>query len=147
MKKTYRYLYAMIVGLTTLSLASCDKPPEKIAEQSADQLHQEQTPFETTANEIAKEYADNPVAADNKFKDATFNVSGIITDTSKNFIKEPFVSLEGGTEPGKEPQFAFQQSEKDQAAELQPGQSIRLQCIGQGNISKIPMAGECKILE
>lgn len=147
MKKIYPCVCGIVAGLTILSLSSCNQPPEEIVEQSADQLHQEQMPFETTANEIAKAYADNPVAADNKFKDATFNVSGIIVETSKNLIQEPSVSLDGGTEPGKEPQFAFQQSEKDQAAGLQPGQRISLQCVGQGSISDIPMAGDCKILE
>lgn len=147
MKKIYQYSCAIIASVAILGLAACDKPPESITEQSSDELHPEKAPFETTANEIAQEYADNPAAADNKFKDATFNVSGTIAEISKNFIKEPYVSLEGGMAPGKEPQFAFQQSEKDKAAELQPGQTIHLQCIGQGNISEIPMAGDCKILE
>lgn len=147
MKKILQCLFGIAALILVFNLSACNKPPEKIQEKSADQINDEKAPFETTANEIAKEYADNQVAADNKFKDATFNVSGTIVDTSKNFIKEPYVSLKGGIDPSKEPQFAFQQSEKDKGAQLRPGQNIKLQCIGQGDISEIPMAGECKILE
>jgi len=147
MQKFLKLLSSMFIGLMTLGLISCNKPPETIQEKSSDQLTEEKSFFETTATEIAKEYADNPAAADNKFKDATYNVTGMIVDTSKNFIKEPYVSLKGGLNPEKEPQFVFQQSEKDKAAELKIGQNIKLQCIGQGDISEIPMSGECKILE
>lgn len=138
------------IGITAsvmiLGLVSCSRPPE--TERTSDnKIIQEQPPLETTATEIAKEYADNAVAADNKFKDITFNVTGTIADVSKNFIQEPYVSLKGGIDTSKEPQFVFQQSEKDKGAELKVGQNIRLQCIGQGDLADVPMAGECKILE
>lgn len=144
MKNSIYYLFA---SLLVISLTACKKPPENIQDKSSDQLNEERSYFETTAAEIAKEYAESAAAADNKFKDATYNVSGVIVATSKNFIKEPYVSLKGGVHPDKEPQFVFQQSEKEKAAKLKNGQEVRLQCIGQGDISEIPMSGECKILD
>jgi hypothetical protein len=144
MKNSNQYLLASLVALT---LISCEKPPENIEDKSADQLSERKSFFETTATEIAKEYAANPAAADNRFKDATYNVTGVIVETTQNLIKEPFVSLKGGVKADKEPQFVFQQSEKDKAATLKTGQEVKLQCIGQGDLSEIPMSGECKILD
>jgi hypothetical protein len=142
------YLLGILAGLMVLNLTACDKPTEKIQERTSDnKIVEEKAPFETTANEIAKAYADNVVTADNKFKDITFNVTGTVAEVSKNLIKEPYVRLKGGVNTDKEPQFVLQQSEKDKAAELKVGQNIKLQCIGQGNLAEIPMAGECKFLD
>jgi hypothetical protein len=146
MKKTQKWVYGISVGLMSLSLIGCDRPPEE--ERSSDnKVIEEKAPFETTASEIAKEYADNAVAADNKFKDTTFNVSGTIVDVNKNSINEPYVSLKGGVDPTKEPQFAFIVADREKAFELKPGQNIKLQCKGLGDMADAPMAGECKILE
>jgi hypothetical protein len=146
MKKTQKWVYGISVGLMSLSLIGCDRPPEE--ERSSDnKVIEEKAPFETTASEIAKEYADNAVAADNKFKDTTFNVSGTIVDVNKNSINEPYVSLKGGVDPAKEPQFAFIVADREKAFELKPGQNIKLQCKGLGDMADAPMAGECKILE
>lgn len=146
MKKLQKCFYGMSVGLVTLSLMGCDRPPEE--ERSSDnKIIEEQAPMETTASEIAKEYADNAVAADNKFKDTTFNVSGTIVEVNKNEINEPYVSLKGGIDPTKEPQFAFIVADREKAFELKPGQNIKLQCKGLGDMADAPMAGECKILE
>jgi hypothetical protein len=136
----------IILGLITFNLSSCEKPAE--TERTSDhKIVTEKPPFETTAVEIAKAYADNVVTADNKFKDATFNVSGTIVDISKNFIKEPHLSLKGGVDSAKEPQFVFLQSETAKGSELKIGQDVKLQCIGQGDLAEIPMAGECRVLE
>lgn len=140
--------HGMLAGLMVLSLTACDKPEEKIQERTSDnKIVEEKAPFETTANEIAKAYADNVVTADNKFKDIRFNVSGTVADVSKNMIEEPYVRLKGGVNESKEPQFVLQQSEKDKASELKVGQNIKLECIGQGDLAEIPMAGECKFLD
>lgn len=146
MKNLQKCFYGISVGLMTFSLMGCDRPPEE--ERTSDnQIVEEQPPMETTASEIAKEYADNSAAADNKFKDTTFNVSGTIVDVNKNSINEPYVSLKGGVNPDKEPQFAFIVADREKAFELKPGQDIKLQCKGLGDMADAPMAGECKILD
>ena len=146
MKNLQKCFYGISVGLMTFSLMGCDRPPEE--ERTSDnQMVEEQPPMETTASEIAKEYADNSAAADNKFKDTTFNVSGTIVDVNKNSINEPYVSLKGGVNPDKEPQFAFIVADREKAFELKPGQDIKLQCKGLGDMADAPMAGECKILD
>jgi hypothetical protein len=146
MKKSQKWVYGMSVGLMTLGLMGCERPPEQ--ERTADnKVVEEKAPLETTASEIAKEYADNSVAADNKFKDTTFNVSGTIVDVNKNSINEPYVSLKGGVDSTKEPQFAFIVADREKAFELKPGQNVKLQCKGLGDMADAPMAGECKILD
>ncbi|MFD1122472.1 hypothetical protein ACFQ2T_08165 [Methylophilus flavus] len=146
MKKSQKWVYGMSVGLMTLGLMGCDRPPEQ--ERTSDnKVVEEKAPLETTASEIAKEYADNSVAADNKFKDTTFNVSGTIVDVNKNSINEPYVSLKGGVDSTKEPQFAFIVADREKAFELKPGQNVKLQCKGLGDMADAPMAGECKILD
>jgi hypothetical protein len=146
MKKSQKWVYGISVGLMTLGLMGCDRPPEQ--ERTSDnKVVEEKAPLETTASEIAKEYADNSVAADNKFKDTTFNVSGTIVDVNKNSINEPYVSLKGGVDSTKEPQFAFIVADREKAFELKPGQNVKLQCKGLGDMADAPMAGECKILD
>jgi hypothetical protein len=146
MNTSQKWVYGMAAGLLTMSLIGCERPPEQET-TSDNKVIQEQPPLETTASEIAKEYADNSVAADNKFKDKTFNVSGTIVDVQKNSINEPFVSLKGGVDTTKEPQFAFIVADREKAFELKPGQNVKLQCKGLGDLADAPMAGECKILE
>ncbi|MGP1716556.1 MAG: OB-fold protein [Methylophilus sp.] len=146
MKKSHTWFYGISVGLMAVSLIGCERPPEQET-TSDNKIVAEQPPLETTASDIAKEYADNAVAADNKFKDITFNVSGTIVDVQKNSINEPYVSLKGGVDPTKEPQFAFIVADREKAFELKPGQNVKLQCKGLGDLADAPMAGECKILE
>ena len=146
MNKLQKFFSGILAAALALSLISCDRPPEKEI-TSDNKIIQEKPPLETTAEEIAKEYADNSMAADNKFKDITFNVSGTIEKKKKNEINEPFVSLKGGVDPAKEPQFAFIVSDREKAFELKPGQQVKLQCKGLGDLKDAPMAGECKILD
>lgn len=146
MKNLLNWVCGILASVVILGLMSCEKPPETLAEKSADDIAEETSPFETTASDIARAYADNQVAADNQFKDTTFNVTGTIVAVSKNFIQEPHVSLAGGVDSDREPQFVFQQSEKDKASSLKVGQEVHLQCIGQGDLAEVPMAGECKLL-
>lgn len=133
-------------GLLLLSLISCERSPE--TEVSADhKLIVKMPPFETTPSEIAWEYSNNSIAADNIFKNKVFNVKGNIVNVAKNSINEPYVSLRGGVNPDKEPQFAFIMSDREKAFELTAGQTVELQCKGLGELAGAPAAGECKIIK
>ncbi|MGQ2966991.1 OB-fold protein [Methylophilus sp.] len=103
-------------------------------------------PFETTAGEIAKAYANDAVAADEKYKNKAFIVSGSVVDKSTDPSEHAVLILEGGIDPLLEPHFTLADSEKSKAAELKKGQKVKLQCYGKGEVSKIAHAEDCEIL-
>lgn len=145
MIKIRTFSFSIATLCLVLGLTSCERSPEKEI-TSDNKVVVEKPPFDTTASEIAWEYSNDAMAADNKFKNKTFNVTGVIVNVNKNSINEPYVSLKGGVNPNKEPQFAFIVADREKAFELIPGQSIKLQCKGLGDLSGAPAAGECKIL-
>jgi hypothetical protein len=103
-------------------------------------------PFETTAGEIAKAYASDAAAADKKYKNKAFIVSGSVVDKSTDASDHAVLVLEGGVNPLLEPHFTLADSEKNKAAELKKGQGVKLQCYGKGEITKIAHAEDCELV-
>jgi hypothetical protein len=103
-------------------------------------------PFETTAGEIAKAYANDAVAADEKYKNKAFIVSGSVVDKNTDPSDHAVLLLEGGVNPLLEPHFTLADSEKSKAAELKKGQGVKLQCYGKGEIAKIAHAEDCELV-
>jgi hypothetical protein len=146
MKKIRICFFIFVTNFSAFCLTSCERPPEK--EISSDnKIDVEMRPFETTASEIAWEYSNDAMTADEKFKDKTFNLTGVIVGVSKNSTNEPYVTLKGGLNPKKEPQFAFIVKDREKASGLITGQSVKLQCKGLGVLDGAPAAGACKLLE
>jgi hypothetical protein len=103
-------------------------------------------PFETTAGEIAKAYASDTAAADKKYKNKAFIVSGSVVDKNTDPSEHAVLLLEGGVNPLLEPHFTLADSEKNKAAELKKGQGVKLQCYGKGEIAKIAHAEDCELV-
>ena len=99
-----------------------------------------------TANDIAKSYNENTVAADQKFKDKKFKVIGTVADISTDLLGDPYVTLRGGVNQFMEPQFGFEKSDSAQLAKLKKGSKVTLICTGKGDVAKTPMSGSCSLL-
>jgi hypothetical protein len=103
-------------------------------------------PFETTAAEIAKAYTSDSAAADEKYKNKAFIVSGSVVEKATDASDHAVLVLEGGVDPLLEPHFILADSEKNKAAELQKGQAVKLQCYGKGEVAKVAHAEDCELL-
>jgi hypothetical protein len=103
-------------------------------------------PFETTAGAIAKAYANDTAAADKKYKNKAFIVSGNVVNMNTDPSDHAVLLLEGGVNPLMEPHFTLADSEKSKAAELKKGQGVKLQCYGKGEVAKIAHAEDCELV-
>jgi len=99
-----------------------------------------------TAIQLAQEYQANTVAADQKFKGKQFKVSGRVTNINTDIMGRPYVTM-GGTNEFMAPQFAFDESASDQLAKIRKGMKLTLVCEGTGDIAKIPMSKDCRVLQ
>ncbi len=161
MKKVLKWVGLTFLGLIVLGviIEAIKTPEEKAAEASAReqqalvkaeqdkaQIQQEiDNLLSVSAHEIASEYNENTVAADQKFKDKKFKVSGTIADINTDFMGDPYLTLKGGVNEFMEPQFGFEKSDSVQLADLKKGQKVTLICIGKGDVAKIPMSGSCSL--
>jgi hypothetical protein len=114
--------------------------------QTTAQTSQEATrlPIVTVA-ELVRAYDENTVAADAKFKDKEFQVSGTIDDINTDIIGNPYVTLRGGNEL-MPPQFGFDKGSNEALAKLKKGMKVTMVCTGQGDITKTPVSGNCSLL-
>jgi len=162
MKKVLKWVGIAFIGLIVLGIFNnaTKSPEQKAAEIAAreqksvqqaevkrKQLKQEIAALITvTASDIAAAYNANTVAADQKFKDKKFKVSGVVVDINTDFMGNPYVTLRGGVNQFMQPQFRFEKSNTAQLANLKKGAKVTLVCIGKGDVAKTPMSGSCSLL-
>ncbi|MDP3266383.1 MAG: hypothetical protein Q8M39_06115 [Sulfuricurvum sp.] len=151
MKKVLKWVGLTFVGLIVLGMIinATKTPEEKAAKTEQDQAQAQQEIDNlpsVSASEIASEYNENTVAADQKFKDQKFKVTGTIADINTDFMGDPYLTLKGGVNQFMEPQFGFEKSDAAQLANFAKGQKVTLICIGKGDVAKTPMSGSCSIL-
>lgn len=101
---------------------------------------------QVTARELTLAYSQNTVAADMKFKDKQFRVSGVVKEIATGLMGDPYLVLAGGVNEFMEPQFHFSKSESEALARLKQGATVKLACTGNGDVAKTPMSGDCKLL-
>ena len=109
---------------------------------------------------IFKDYQDNEVAADGKYKGKWFVVTGKISEISKDFRDKPYLvfAMDGyGLSSVRADLFddqvcgASKESGvkscpvAERAARLKKGQKIDIECKGGGMIVKVPTLRECLI--
>lgn len=112
------------------------------------------------AKRIFKDYQDNEVSADSKYKGKWFVVTGKVSEISKDFRDKPYLvfSMDGyGLSSVRANLFDDQvcgvSKEKgvtscpaaERAAKLKKGQKIDLECKGGGMVVKVPQLRECLI--
>ena len=149
MKKALTWGLGIFVALIIVWLIVGESPEETQTQQTVEEkpvLSNNAPPFETTAGEIAKAYADDTTAADKKYKNKAFIASGNVVEMNADESDHAVLVLDGDVNPLLEPRFILADSEKNKAAELKKGQKVKLQCYGKGEVTKIAHAEDCELL-
>lgn len=95
-----------------------------------------------SASAITKNYEDNEVAADNKFKGKKIRITGIVESINKDIGGGVFLALKGNKIFGGLSASMAKESASE-TAELRKGQKIELFCTGRGMILTSVMVGNC----
>jgi hypothetical protein len=162
MKRILKWIGLLFIGFIALGLViDATKSPEEKAvdaqkrEQKQHQLEEEKRLKAKqeldalpaiSANSLAAAYNENTVAADQKFKDKKFKVTGLVASINTDFMGDPYITLSGGVNQFMEPQFGFSKTEAERLANLKKGTKVSLVCVGKGDVAKIPMSGSCVLL-
>jgi len=122
----------MLLGVFfVLALASGEEETEK---EVVEKLETEEA-IQISSTQIYKDYDDNEVAADNKYKDKVVEVKGKIIDISKDYSDDIVIKLNGLIDNEYEivgVSCTFSKSHNSEAASLSKGQiiTIRGKCDG-----------------
>lgn len=148
MKRVLKWVFGIFAGLIVIGLIFGGKTNTSSPDSSSsvEAKAAEPVAFETTAAEITKAYSDNTLAADKKYKDKSFIVSGTVAEINTDMFDRAYLTLKGGVNQFMEPQFVLDDAEKEKAATLKKGQKIKLKCVGKGDIAKTPMSEDCLIM-
>ncbi|OUM04513.1 OB-fold protein [Variovorax sp. JS1663] len=95
----------------------------------------------TTPKEVAKIYADNQVAGDQKFFRKRLLLSGKIESISSGLGNTPYIVYRDTGPIGA--QAHLSRDLAPAAAQLKKGQSVALVCNGKGSVAGVPMFGDC----
>jgi hypothetical protein len=92
---------------------------------------------------MAADYERNTVAADQRYEDQRFKVSGVVESINIDLFGNPYVTLRGGVNSFMAPQFKLDSTHCNYAAGLQQGLLITLLCNGRSDVAKTPMSDAC----
>ena len=96
-----------------------------------------------TTDELQRDYEKNEVAADEKYKDHYFFVSGRIQDIKRSIGKNYYLELNGGSNMFMHPSAHMEEQEKNYLATLNKGEKVHLFCRGEGMIIGSAHLGHC----
>lgn len=99
-------------------------------------------PAPVDAKVLVAAYARNADAADKRYKGVGLRVTGVVAEEPALYRRSPFVALEG-TDLTNRPVAVLDPARKDQLAGLRSGQSVTLDCLGNGHVSGTPMLKSC----
>ena len=139
---------AMLATLVSLCavLTACGGGSKDAASQSAQEVKPEAAPIAVKASQIVKDYDENTVAADEKYKGKKLLVSARISEISTDLFDKPYLVLDGPN-PFQRAQMHFDDDAKSVMAGLKKGQQIKAVCVGGGDVAKSPMLKDCRITE
>lgn len=141
MKKVFKWIGIVFVALIVIGIIATPKKKDGVAAETKI----EPTIVVTSAGELARAYHDNTVAADQKFKGKTLQISGTIDSIGTSIGGSPYITLRGGVNQFMEPQLSFERAELDALAKVKVGQKVTAICLGTGDMAKKPMADDCTI--
>lgn len=152
MKNIFTLVFISTAGLFLVlgcsNSSDSNKPAVKTEsaapEVSAQTTPEDQPPIKITAKNLTKEYEENELAADGKYKDKQLAVSGKVSNIAETFGNVT-VSLEGFNGVVSV-MCSFEESEKENVAKLKKGQNVILKGKGDGSTGGLYVGLEaCKI--
>jgi len=95
-----------------------------------------------TPDEISKDFEQNEVRALSKYKDKYFGVVGKVADIQAGLNDEPFIVLRTSNQFNlNAPHAGFDKDNMQKVADLSKGDTVRLFCIGNGEVAGTPLIG------
>lgn len=117
--------------------ATAPPPAQNKAPEQAKPVHQ------TTAQQLARDYHDNEVAADEKMKGKVIEVSGSVQSIDKSFTDTIVIALRTGNE-FMAARMDMDDSEKNEAMTLKRGAKVVIRCERMARIMGSPSGSDCK---
>jgi len=111
-----------------------------IAEAPAEEI------ISINSNQLFAEYEANDIAADKKYKGQILEVSGSVENISRDILDNIYVTLKTGEYTLFSIQCFFADDFEDRAAELRPGQYLRIRGRCDGKFGNVMLKG-CIIVE
>lgn len=96
-----------------------------------------------TAQELARAYDANEIAADKKYKGTRYRLTGVVAEISTTVTGAPSLRFPGGVNRFMDPLAVLYRSEERRASQLRRGQRVTLICTGTGVTLGTPMSGNC----
>ena len=93
-----------------------------------------------SAKQLYKDYTDNEVAADLKYKDHVLVVTGRVDEIAKDITDDIYVTIKGDEYFG-DAQCFFSKDHTNEAAQLKKGQTITIKGKCQGKMMNILLRG------
>lgn len=150
--KQYSKISSIMLLCLSFTLNACGEKPDttntSIPNISSAPVMSDTAPVEQkiTAQELAKDYAENKEAANTKYKGKKIELTGIIKTIEMGISDLPELVLETATNNKIEsPRIEFASSQTNQIEKLQPQQKIHIICQGNGEIAGMPLLTECTI--
>lgn len=133
---------------TTQTATQKTEPKQpKLHEEPVEPAPPPPTPLErVTARQLNKDYADNEIAADLKYKDKVFAVTGVVLDIGKDWLDDPYLTMGGrGILGGVH--FEFNEESIPALARVSKGQSVTIKGEITGLTLGTVMVQECEIVK
>lgn len=99
----------------------------------------------TTIEDMAADYDANTVAADAKYKGRRVTLTGTVGDISTDVANNAFLMLRGQSNASATARAVLQDSQRQAAAAIERGQTVRVLCTGDGDILKRPQLKSCTL--
>ena len=140
--KKAKTLYTLITVATFWFFAVASSEEEDVGDKEPS--------IEITAKQLVKEYADNEVSADNKYKGKVLLVTGTIDDIGKDLVDDIYVAMGESSFTGFEDGFGvqcfFSDKHKKEVGNLKKGDSIKIKGKCDGVLGYVHLMG-CQIVK
>lgn len=96
--------------------------------------------------DLVGDYADNTVRADAKYKGQRLAMTAVASRISTDMLNRPYLTLQSGLIIRKHVTANMADGQADGVGRLRSGQTVRLLCTGGGDIGKVPVLNDCRLI-
>lgn len=104
------------------------------------------TPITVSAAQIIGDYANNQVAADDKYKNQLLEISGIVQSINTGLIDNPYIVVAPNMQTYNAIECEFSPDHEQSFAALNAGQNVTVEGIGDGYIISSVMVNNCLLV-
>jgi hypothetical protein len=144
-KKWWFWVIIVLVLFIILGSGSSNKNSTN-NQQSQNNTEQQRAYTRVAASDLATEYKANQVAADEKYKEKTIEVSGTIYNIGKDILDAPYVTL-NGIDMVTNIQCMFDKSDQGQLSSLSKDTKIVLRGKVSGQVVFNVLINNCSIVQ